>query len=110
MVECALAIGEARPLVKYQAQFLGDNNGFISLLHNQIVEYFQVFAEMVKVNLEKSACVRQEPEVNKSADQQDSVEVEMTDEKKIKGLVEQSLKEVTTVPLTSFTLLAVIDI
>ena len=53
MVEWSITIGEARPLVKYQEQFLGGNNAFISLIHNQIVEYFDVFAEMVKVNLEK---------------------------------------------------------
>jgi hypothetical protein len=108
MVECSLTIGEARPLVKYQEQFLGSNNAFISLVHNQIVEYFQVFAEMIKVNLEKSSAAKHIEE-NKE-EPSDSIEMEMTDEKKIKGLVDQSLKEVQAVPLNSMTLLSIIDL
>ena len=108
MTECSITIGEARPLVKYQEQFLGSNNAFISLVHNQIVEYFQVFSEMTKVNLEKSSAVKNE--YMEKEFQHDSMEAEMTDEKKIKGLVSQSLQSVEVVPLNSMSLLSIIDL
>mmetsp|Transcript_30729 Transcript_30729/g.27178 ORF Transcript_30729/g.27178 Transcript_30729/m.27178 type:complete len:384 (-) Transcript_30729:30-1181(-) len=109
MTECSLTIGEARPLVKYQEQFLGGNNAFISLIHNQIVEYFGVFAEMIKVNLEKSSFVVSDPDAkNKSLE--NSLDNDQDEEKKIKGLVGQSMKEVEIIPLNSYNLLSIISI
>lgn len=104
-----MTIGEARPLVKYQEQFLGGNNAFISLLHNQIVEYFQVFAEMVKTQLEKASFVNK-LEISKKIDLSDSADLETNEVKKIKGLVSQSLEQFETVPLNSLTLLSVIKV
>lgn len=109
MVECSITIGEARPLVRYQEQFLGGNNAFISLVHNQIVEYFQVFTEMIKVNLEKSSSISSDTDSkNKSTD--GSMEKELDEEKKIKGLVGQSLQEMEIISLNSLTLLSIISI
>ena len=109
MVECSITIGEARPLVKYQEQFLGGNNAFISLIHNQIVEYFDVFAEMIKVNLEKAAILKESNEI-KEKQQQDISEIDETDGRKIKGLASQSLSDVEVVPLNSMSILGIISI
>ena len=107
MTDCSITIGEARPLVKYQEQFLGGNNAFISLIHNQIVEYFQVFAEMIKVNIEKSSLASSSVQ---KQNKQESIDMEVSEEKKIKGLVNQSLKEVEILPLNSLKLLSIISL
>ena len=52
MSESCLTIGEARPFVKFSKQYLGGNEVFISLMHNQIVELFDVFGYILKFYLE----------------------------------------------------------
>jgi len=99
MSEACITIGESRPLVKEQKKFLGGHNAFISLMHNQIVELFQVLASIIKFYLEPRLIQTEE----KSYDEINM----MTNDQKIKYLLNHSVNQFSNVDLNGFSILGI---